>query len=604
MPPKKRLGTSGSRVQTKSNPVKPSTTNSNGSNRVNKSNTTSSKLSSRAKLIEAEDDDVSDSDDISSQPNSQQILGRKNRLNDLLSHSQQSSIDSKSKSKSKQPPKLNSSSKSKPPVKSLKKPVLSRPNGKSNKSIFEEDEGFIYKRSQSVEGDSDVNNSKKKRKQISTPISILQEEMNHLSRDLDNDDDLHLLDLDNSKRTKKSSSSNTRKKPESNSRRHNFLDESSLQLSSPIKDIKETHDYSSDDYVEQVSHHTLTLDEPVNTGRNKNSTFSNHNTNNTNNNSSNKRRSSYYNRGKRVSSIGNGFVGEPHQDIPVSDYYKLLDTSLPEPDRVRQLLVWCIKKKLEQEDKTSNKKPTSTEDQTVVNIAKVIKEEVLKDLIEKQISTSWYSNFNTDDYDMPDKEIIIPNPLNEVNLQNIDIYTKKLKTLIKQKQQWEDAYNKSINPIKKMPDVINRDIKKGQLEDYIQTKNEEDGDSSVDAAVLDNSYLNNVTENFEQIKHKVNDNLESSVDKLYHTTYQLVKISEVVEALEATKLKGQVSLLLSDYMKRPEMRTTNIADAKRFDIWSKPVKSVDTKSLLRSLTRLGNSNSVTTSTTIPTHNPN
>ena len=67
-------------------------------------------------------------------------------------------------------------------------------------------------------------------------------------------------------------------------------------------------------------------------------------------------------------------------DVPTSDYYKLLDTSLPEPHRMKQLLIWSFKKKLDQEEKLSRSKSKSetTEDQTIINIAKVIKEEVFK----------------------------------------------------------------------------------------------------------------------------------------------------------------------------------------------------------------------------------
>ncbi|KAK6201364.1 Mis12-Mtw1 protein family-domain-containing protein [Scheffersomyces amazonensis] len=507
---------------------------------------------------------VSDSDDEPmSQPSSQSVLGRKNRLNDLLS-STNSNSNSNSNSKSKPKPKPKPSTTSSASASRQKR--IPKTNQKYS---FEEDEGFIYKRSQSVETDtgSGANGSKRKRKPISTPVSRLHDEIHSLSRDMHNDEDLHLLDLHNPKRSKTTSTTITNPKKRQSRKIHNFLDESSIQLSSPIQD--RGHYSDEDDYVEQVSHHTLTLDEPVSkTGDKQNS----------------KRRTSYYNRGKRVSSIGNGFVGEPHQDVPVSDYYKLLDTSLPEPDRVRQLLIWSFKKRLQQEE-NNNSKSGSTEDQTVLNIAKVIKEEVVRDLVEKLISISWYSNLNLDTDDTLSKEVRIPNPLNEINLHNIDVYSKKLKALIKQKQEWQDAYKRAIQPIEKLPETITSSVNKDQLEQYLLHQKEE----QVDASILDNSYLESVDNNLEQVKEKIGDNLESGIDKLYHTTYQMSKVSEIVQAIETTKLKDQVSSLLSDYMTRRNDTHNSVISKPLplYDISSKPTKSIDNKVLLRTLSRLG-----------------
>ncbi|ODV77631.1 uncharacterized protein CANTADRAFT_32471, partial [Suhomyces tanzawaensis NRRL Y-17324] len=399
---------------------------------------------------------------------SSQILKRKNRLNDLLSTSQEE--------------------------------VKRRP-----RNSFEEDEGFVYKRSQE-------NGTTKKKKQISTPIAQLNEEIGNITRDAEDDADLRLLDVP----VRKKRGRPPKAKP------HNFLDESSLQLSSPIK-IDEPQEY-----VEQVSHHKLTLtDTDAIVPRQARG------------DGPGARRSSYYNRGKRVSSIGNGFNGEPHRDVSVSDYYKLLDTSLPEPDRMRQLLVWCLKKKLEQEDREV--KQTSAEDQTVVNIAKVIKEEVLRDLMDKQISTSWYTQVA---HQEPEgKEVTVPNPLNVTNTENIEVYTHKLRSMAQEKQQWQHAYDESVSTISKLTLADSHDAE-SELKDYLDHK------QNPYPAIVDDALVTRMTSECAHIQNEVTARLEPSVDQLYHTTYQLHRTSQLVEDLETSRFLAKLAVLLRSYMTR------------------------------------------------------
>ena len=56
-----------------------------------------------------------------------------------------------------------------------------------------------------------------------------------------------------------------------------------------------------------------------------------------------KRRSSLGMRGRRASSlIENGHSALPHRDVDASEFYKHIEAEgLPEPRRMKQLLVWC-----------------------------------------------------------------------------------------------------------------------------------------------------------------------------------------------------------------------------------------------------------------------
>lgn len=546
---KSKAGTTNNRKPSKKSSVSPDT------NRKNKTTTNDS---------ETDNDSEFYSGNLQSQP-SQLILGRKNRLNDLLASSQTSHTNNATKSGPK-----------------------GKKGGNRAKGKFEEDDGFIYKRDQE-------NDKNKKRKPTNSLISQLKEETNQMT----NDDNLRHLDLEepSKKKTKretksaKSTKTNGSKtkvntKPNGVSRRQatkrksNFHDDSSLHLSSPIKSPNYENfysAYSSDEYEEQVSHLKMNL-EDSDTARTRNQKAPN---------TKNKRRASYHNRGKRVLSIGNGFVGVPHEDVPTSDYYKLLDTSLPEPHRMKQLLIWSFKKKLDQEEKLSRSKSKSetTEDQTIINIAKVIKEEVLRDLIEGQISISWYNRDDnedeTNDNMLTNKEVTLPNPLNITNEENIEIFTKKLKSLKQERSQWESSFNRSTSHIPNLK--IDANQNEADLQDYCQIRSETQ-DNSVDfnSTVLNNSLAEKINDNYNIVNENIPHDVETSTDKLYDASYRLSQARELIAKLQTDKLNDKVSSLVQNYMTK-HLREPLSPDTSS---WPVPNRRITTKELLRGITRL------------------
>jgi kinetochore protein Mis13/DSN1 len=91
-------------------------------------------------------------------------------------------------------------------------------------------------------------------------------------------------------------------------------------------------------------------------------------------------------------------IALPHPDVAHEDFYKHIKADLPEPVRMKQLLVWCARRALdEQKAKYAN---TDSSNAAAIGIqsllreidyvARVIEEEVLRDLIENRISASWY----------------------------------------------------------------------------------------------------------------------------------------------------------------------------------------------------------------------
>ncbi|KAG0322472.1 hypothetical protein BGZ99_003340 [Dissophora globulifera] len=94
------------------------------------------------------------------------------------------------------------------------------------------------------------------------------------------------------------------------------------------------------------------------------------------------RRSSFNLRGKRASSIGNGFAALPHPSIDSKSFFRHIAAEDPPPVRMKQLMAWCARKTIDSQKSTS---------QNALKIAKLIEEETLALLLAGKFSVSWYS---------------------------------------------------------------------------------------------------------------------------------------------------------------------------------------------------------------------
>ncbi|KAF9145252.1 hypothetical protein BGX30_009833 [Mortierella sp. GBA39] len=94
------------------------------------------------------------------------------------------------------------------------------------------------------------------------------------------------------------------------------------------------------------------------------------------------RRSSLTMRGKRASSIGNGFTALPHPSVDPKTFFRHISADDPAPIRMKQLMAWCARISIDKQRSKS---------QTALRIAKGVEEEVLAMLISGQFSVSWYS---------------------------------------------------------------------------------------------------------------------------------------------------------------------------------------------------------------------
>ncbi|OCH85569.1 hypothetical protein OBBRIDRAFT_739709 [Obba rivulosa] len=121
------------------------------------------------------------------------------------------------------------------------------------------------------------------------------------------------------------------------------------------------------------------------------------------------RRRSSLSRGKRISSSyeATGVIAQPHTSVSDTSFYKHIDCELPEPQRARQLLIWCSYRAMnetsEQPSQASSSKralknlgkdpPPLSE--AGLQLLKRAEERVIRMLAEKQINTNVYSPEDT-----------------------------------------------------------------------------------------------------------------------------------------------------------------------------------------------------------------
>jgi kinetochore protein Mis13/DSN1 len=129
------------------------------------------------------------------------------------------------------------------------------------------------------------------------------------------------------------------------------------------------------------------------------------------------RRSSLGLRGRRASSLiesGNSNA-LPHDEVEIPDFYKHIESDgLPEPRRMRQLLTWCATRSLDQKARGAE-----FEDASALAAARVIEEELLKELANRSELSDWFSR---EDTVAPPKEL--PERPNPKNLQNAEKITE------------------------------------------------------------------------------------------------------------------------------------------------------------------------------------
>ncbi|BFZ58084.1 hypothetical protein PYCC9005_005142 [Savitreella phatthalungensis] len=173
-----------------------------------------------------------------------------------------------------------------------------------------------------------------------------------------------------------------------------------------------------------------------------------------------KRRSSLGMRGRRASSMGNGLASQPHADVPAGEFYKHISVDLPDPVRMKQLLTWCAQRVIDENKarKTDDTgagtgaggKAAAGDKIQVAAIARLIEEEVLKDLLDNKITTSWYQRPD----DQQQQQQLVekkPHPKNTANAEKLEELRQKLAALKDEEAVWERLLKEHTSEIPEEP---------------------------------------------------------------------------------------------------------------------------------------------------------
>ncbi|KAF9135483.1 hypothetical protein BGW39_002629 [Mortierella sp. 14UC] len=137
------------------------------------------------------------------------------------------------------------------------------------------------------------------------------------------------------------------------------------------------------------------------------------------------RRSSLTMRGKRASSIGNGFTALPHPSVDPRTFFRHISADDPAPIRMKQLMAWCSRIAIDGQRGKS---------QTALKIAKEVEEEVLSMLISGQLSVSWYSRpLDKDPIRTAPKK---PHKQNTENMRKLRDCEAQIAKLRKEDEEW------------------------------------------------------------------------------------------------------------------------------------------------------------------------
>ncbi|OKP13398.1 Kinetochore protein mis13 [Penicillium subrubescens] len=157
------------------------------------------------------------------------------------------------------------------------------------------------------------------------------------------------------------------------------------------------------------------------------------------------RRSSLQMRGRRASDLIDSGTSNalPHREVSAADFYKhIADEGLPEPRRMRQLLIWCATRALP--DKPSG---SHSEEISARLAARAIQEEILKEFSSNSDLSNWFSR---EDVNPPTVVVKKPNPR---NVQNTD----KIKELEEQIQKLQKERH-ALNALLKQPAIPRIDV--------------------------------------------------------------------------------------------------------------------------------------------------
>ncbi|ORX88424.1 hypothetical protein K493DRAFT_319483 [Basidiobolus meristosporus CBS 931.73] len=264
-----------------------------------------------------------------------------------------------------------------------------------------------------------------------------------------------------------------------------------------------------------------------------------------------RRRSSFAKRGKRASSIAGGFISLPHPSVSEADFFKHISPELPDPVRMKQLLVWCGRRAM---DKQTSK------DQEALELAKAIQEEIMAKLVNNEVSTSWYSRDSTQTAN--ESFTFKENPQNIINKQKKQEYTHSIERLQNENEEWNRLIRKQNTyhaaTIERWPTQASADQPMS-----VDPNTDEHEYLTAEQRLFIEQHVDNSDNEF--LRSGLED-LEFKIDQLHHGLYQARSFNEVTGEYTSTLFRKLISA---------------IQEQKRQSVQVEPV--IETIDLLRSI---------------------
>ncbi|KAJ5815845.1 Mtw1 kinetochore complex DSN1 [Penicillium robsamsonii] len=165
-----------------------------------------------------------------------------------------------------------------------------------------------------------------------------------------------------------------------------------------------------------------------------------------------RRRSSLGMRGRRASFLIDSGTSNalPHREVGTADFYKhIADDGIPEPRRMRQLLIWCATRALGEKPSGGS----NSDDQSARLAARVIQEELLQDFSSNSELSNWLGR---EDLNPPAVVVKKPNPRNVQNTDKIKELEEHIQKLHKERQSLNALLRQPMIPTVAKPQPDNQ----------------------------------------------------------------------------------------------------------------------------------------------------
>lgn len=283
------------------------------------------------------------------------------------------------------------------------------------------------------------------------------------------------------------------------------------------------------------------------------------------------KRTSYPDRGKRLLAVSNGTPAELTPNTEEGEYNRWLDDNLSDVQKMRQLLIWCLAKNINQESAEEDE-----EEKSILEMAREVEQEVLQDLVDGTLIVDWNDPNDEDleDATMDGIEIMKPNSTNEANKESIEVFNQKLKELKVEEAQWIRAYKNALRPLESL--TIDADnVNQQELQEYLRKK---DPSGKLSKEIIDHEMEEKLQLSLAEAKKSVKKDLPTNTDKLFHLLHKLKQSITLTSKLDQNRLTSRVTKLARNFGNRK--------------VLGPATKNISERDLLRGISRVETSSKV------------